>query len=421
MHKILRWFALYLGLALPLLSLAQPPMLSQPPIRVVPMAPAMPGERIAPVPPSLPNVSELLNIRKIDVVFVKVANTDGSDDAAVRFSDAQVEQLIRDTNDILIPDARIMLSLKEIRHLKDTRINRLTDWTEEGCPEATQNIATPMGTLINATQHAANNYARDFPKDLVVFMRTKTYRSVMGGDGKPTCKVDDEFGGGFSHKDLEFIALSPWPIVGGKYVAPQAYLAHEFGHFLDLSHTMNNDHPKTVAEARAQLNAYCKAHGATNQVVDLAWNMDGLDDTPGDPGVPLYRLLGGPDEPGRNTSDQPSPDECRGKGWFRVEAKDCMAPMAAGGFRVAPPRDNVMSYFVLCPYQAGNTTGATRARFTPQQKALMLSALSSLRKNLRSPTVGIPIEMHHEKVSPIAVPRPGPQPGPEYLRAPIRF
>jgi hypothetical protein len=421
MHKILRWFALYLGLALPLLSLAQPPMLSQPTIRVVPKAPAMPGERIVPVPPSLPNVSELLNIRKIDVVFVKVANTDGSDDAAARFSDAQVEQLIRDTNDILIPDARIMLSLKAIRHLKDTRINRLTDWTEEGCPEATQNIATPMGTLINATQHAANNYARDFPKDLVVFMRTKTYRSVMGGDGKPTCKVDDEFGGGFSHKDLEFIALSPWPIVGGKYVAPQAYLAHEFGHFLDLSHTMNNDHPKTVAEARAQLNAYCKAHGATNQVVDLAWNMDGLDDTPGDPGVPLYRLLGGPDEPGRNTSDQPSPDECRGKGWFRVEAKDCMAPMAAGGFRVAPPRDNVMSYFVLCPYQAGNTTGATRARFTPQQKALMLSALSSLRKNLRSPTVGIPIEMHHEKVSPIAVPRPGPQPGPEYLRAPIRF
>jgi hypothetical protein len=45
--------------------------------------------------------------------------------------------------------------------------------------------------------------------------------------------------------------------------------------------------------------------------------------------------------------------------------------------------NNVMSYFIPCPYQAGKTTGATRARFTPQQKALMHSALSSLRKNLR--------------------------------------
>lgn len=416
MYKHTGWLVLCLGLALPVSSLAQP--LSQPPLRVVPMAPAAPAERVAPKPPP---VSELLNVRKISVVFVKVANTDGSDDAAARFSDAQVDQLIRDTNDILIPDARIMLSLKEVRHLKDTRINRLTDWTEEGCPEATQNITTPMGTLINATQHAANNYARDFPNDLVVFMRTKTYRSVTGGDGKPACKVDDEFGGGFSHKDLEFIALSPWPIGGGKYTAPQAFLAHECGHFLDLTHTMNNDHPKTVAQASAQLNAYCKTHGATDRVADLAWNMDGLDDTAGDSGVPLYRLLGGPDEPGHHTSDQPSPDECRGKGWFRVEASDCRTPGSVGGFRVSPPRDNVMSYFYLCPYQPGNTTGATRARFTPQQSALIHSALSSLRKNLRSPSVGIPIEVHHEKVTPIEVPGSGPQPGPERLRAPIRF
>jgi hypothetical protein len=201
------------------------------------------------------------------------------------------------------------------------------------------------------------------------------------------CEITDEGGGGFSHKDLNFIALSSWdPAEGlGDFVpggtrgqAPYSYLAHELGHYFDLNHTMPNRCPETIEDAIRELGEYIKdkPYGKPDDVPDnlpdLVWNEDGLIDTPGDPGRTVYNLaLFGHD------SATPIMNPCVGAGEFvlEVEWPGNQPDQDPLKFTVKPARHNIMSYTSACPYFPGNTTGETRARITPQQRDIILNSV----------------------------------------------
>ena len=335
---------------------------------------------------------------ELEVVVIKVSNDDGSHDAGVKFSDDTIKALIDDTNAIFIPDAGIKLVLKEITTLKSTLINRLTDWSKPGCPDAEQTIPNPnpdfKGWFLSPSQYEAYQYSvQHYPKQIVVYVRQQTYDD--------NCNVVDEGGGGFSHSDLNFIALSSWGATGqlgvvfdGKPLqAPHAYLAHELGHYLGLTHTMPNEWPRNKNEATTQLNTFCQDNPSsiTNYLPDVAWDFDLLSDTPGDPGFLLYNSevfgIGEGDE-----YKDPNKNQCLGKGYFQVVSKSCqtLGGLYSDTFIVKPARDNLMSYTGQCPYLKGNTTGEIRARITPQQVGVIFQSLHTYRKNLRK-TIDIPL------------------------------
>ena len=208
------------------------------------------------------------------------------------------------------------------------------------------------------------------------------------------CDIVDEGGGGFSHKDMNFVALSPWAATGTLGVmvyaggpapaqAPHVFLAHELGHYFDLTHPMPNHWPQNQDEATQQLDDYCRQHYAKPEdvpenIADLVWNLDQLTDTPGDPGSTLYlQTLYGVSDP------TAAANPCIGAGEFTVHSEYC-----GRDFTVKPARDNVMSYTAQCPYLPGNTTGQTRARITPQQRAVIHASLKTWRKNLQQLPVG---------------------------------
>lgn len=555
--------------------------------------------------PRLPRI-----VTKLPVVVIKVSDDDGANNAGDVFSDATIRELILDTNAIFQPDANLRLDLKEITTLRDTRINRLADWSVD-CPDADQVFAHPDKTnfplgKLSGSQYMAYDFAKkNFPNKVVVYVRRQTYvrapvdqgypksiagkwpslssagfssgidaaffqndklylfkgkrylrmskqrlcvqrgrlcwddwskvdsgypKSIAGNwpglphhfaqgidaafahhdrvfffsgreyvvfphgefcemegpkqiaetwpslpkhfkqgidavlksarnnkfymfkgseyvDGyswnevgkqvkgikynwpnlpdnfnngiesvvlQPStdklyflkgsqyarfsedCKVVNEGGGGFSHKDLNFIALSSWgshggtvgvPYPLGPYTpiqAPHAYLAHEFGHFLDLTHTMPNYWPKDETEATQVFDDYCRDNYANpshvpNDVADHVWDGDGLADTPGDPGYTLYNnVVFGIGE----REESPKENQCKGAGEYKVYSK-----FAGKDFLVRPARDNVMSYTASCPYAPGNTVGKTRATVTKQQRSVIINTLTTIRKDLHRSVV----------------------------------
>jgi hypothetical protein len=205
------------------------------------------------------------------------------------------------------------------------------------------------------------------------------------------CEVVDEGGGGFSHTDLKFVALSSWNptgtlgvmVVGNDPIpgqAPFAYLAHELGHYFGITHPMPNDCPQDHLGATEQLDEYCRKNykdhpeNVPDNLPDLVWNLDLLTDTPGDPGFILYnRMLFNV----KKTEITLTQNACVGAGEFKVRSNFCDRE-----FTVKPARHNLMSYTAQCPYFPGNTTGETRARITAQQRDIILSSLKTCRQNL---------------------------------------
>ncbi len=101
---------------------------------------------------------------QIQAVVIKVANDDGSHNAADTFSDATINALIADTNAVFLQDTGIQLVLQKITSLNNTKINRLTDWSVAGCAEAEQTIPNPNpnfpGWKLSPSQYEAYQYAR---------------------------------------------------------------------------------------------------------------------------------------------------------------------------------------------------------------------------------------------------------------------
>jgi hypothetical protein len=346
-------------------------------------------------PASLPPISERLQDPggapiNLEVVVITVADDDGANDAATTFSDATIRALIDATNAIYISDVGIKLTMKKIVRLRSTLINRLADWSIPNCPDAEQTIPNPnpdfAGWFLSPSQHAAYQYAAEnYPNQIVVYIRRQTYDA--------NCNVVDEGGGGFSHSDLNFIALSSWgatgelglkfPFYSENGQAPPAYLAHELGHYLGLTHTMPNEWPLNQEQATAQLDTFCQNNPSliTMSLPDLAWNLDQLSDTAGDPGYHLYNQTVFNVDPVHVT---PTENQCVGAGFFEVTSELCqtIGDLASRDFVVTPPRANVMSYTADCPYFPNNTTGETRARITTQQAAVILQSLLSNRQNL---------------------------------------
>ncbi len=325
------------------------------------------------------------------VVVIKVADDDGGNNAGDAFSNKTIWELIRDTNDIFEPDAGIRLILQEITTLNNTLINRLTDWSKD-CPNAKQDIEHPdpkfaaKGCKLSKSQYEAYIHTKaNYPDKVVVYIRRQTYDD--------NCNVVNEGGGGFSHEDMNFIALSSWDPDNttkrslGVMVhntgptpaqAPRSYLARELGHYFDLTHTMPNDWPKNRIDANLQLYAYCVQHSidpknAPKNLPDLVWDFDKLSDTPPDPGYHLYNnILYGIEHPDEPTA---TGNQCIGSGELKLE-------FFGQEFTVKPARQNLMSYTAQCPYLPGNTTGETRARITPRQRNIIHASLKNNRKNL---------------------------------------
>lgn len=327
---------------------------------------------------------------RIPVIVIKVANDDGTHDSDPTFSDETVEALIDDTNAIYGPDAGIGLVLEDIQTLNNTLINRLRDWSLDTCPDAAQTQPNPNPNFPNgylspsqlaAYEHADSNY----PGRIAVYIRRQTYDN--------NCLVVDDNGGGFSHADLNFIALSSWGPAGllgvpfdpanPLWQAPHSYLAHELGHYLDLTHPMPNDWPENQADATAQMDQFCQQHPALIAVnlPDRVWDGDQLSDTPGDTGFTLYNREQFGIGPGLESNTE---NQCLGTGQFHVVSQVCrtIGGLTSDTFVVHPARENVMSYTAGCPYLPGNTTGETRARITPLQRAVVHNSLNTIRKDL---------------------------------------
>lgn len=342
-----------------------------------------------------PNQTWLQNFRpakliELQVVVIKVADDNGSHNSADTFSDATINAMIDDTNAIYMPDTGIKVVLQKITSLNNTKINRLTDWSWSGCPDAEQTIANPNPNFPNwflsPSQYEAYLYAtKNYPKQIVIYIHKQAYDK--------TCQVITDHGAGFSHPDLNFIAISSWGNTGTigmvfdgqKWQVANSYLAHELGHFLGITHTMVNEWPLNQSEATAQLNTFCKDNptSITSNLPDIVWNLDQLSDTPGDPGYLLYNRVYFNIGDGQET---PSVNQCLGRGSYQVISDVCKQKggLATSAFMVKPARENVMSYTNQCPYLKGNTTGETRARITPQQVDVILHALYTNRKNLLS-------------------------------------
>ncbi len=331
---------------------------------------------------------------RVPVIMIKVSDHGGGNDAGTSFSDVTIRDFIDDTNAIYEPDVGIKLALQEITSIENTRINRLSDWEIVGCPEAEYKYPNPNPNLaaegfrLSECQKEAYDYsANRYPDKIVVYIRRQTYN--YDKENK-VCFVEDEGGGGFSHKDLNFIALSSWSPTGTLGVmvysggpiygqAPKGYLAHELGHYFDITHTMPNNWPQTPEEATQQLDDYCEAdytisgikhpENVPDNLPDLVWNKDKLVDTLGDPGFDLYnRVLFNIDKDHKTATK----NECIGSGEYKVYSNYCKRE-----FTVRPARQNIMSYTAQCPYLPGNTTGETRARITPQQRDVILDSLNN--------------------------------------------
>ena len=207
--------------------------------------------------------------------------------------------------------------------------------------------------------------------------------------------------------------------------ACHGYLAHELGHHLGLMHPMGNEWPLIKDEATKRLDAFCDAMPdktliKNDKLADMAFDADGLSDTPGDTGGNLYaNALYGINLP-QNT---PVYQWCIGPGHFKVRSDHCrdlanqaiaakFAACQAGQgdagdgihthsvsckpipllqsseFDVHPQRDLLMSYYSLCSYttkeSAGfqQTTGSNRARLTPQEGNVMRTCLKVFRSYL---------------------------------------
>ena len=141
------------------------------------------------VPPGLVGAGLI----ELPIVFIKVSNDDGSEDAGEAFSDDTIRALIDDTNAIYVPDVKMKPVLQGIYKLRNSLINHLTDWDVPECPDAHQTILnpiaqTPLAKLfpewfrlyLSPSQFAAYNYAKNnFPHSIVVLYSQEDVGAVL--------------------------------------------------------------------------------------------------------------------------------------------------------------------------------------------------------------------------------------------------
>lgn len=316
--------------------------------------------RTAPTSRALPPAPKL----EVRVLAVRVADDDGS------YASTQTKEKFQDAldsaNEIFARSgSRVHLSIDPasdfVGHLKSSLINhdcKLLKTEAQLAAITDPAYDTKLLCDREIVGQIKTAYALKYPDKVVVFLRY----------GSSEVKFDTQLGhwvpshvkatGGYSSSAGYVVTLVA-------SVGKGTFAAHELGHYFHSPHTFGGAAPATSAEAKAMIEAYIASRlgkpgfDPATDGLDV-FDGDKVSDSPPDPQTKLFKNVYG------NHCD---PDH----GSIDVTATVANKNYA---FRIAPMRNNIMSYFKGCPWDM---------KLTPKQVALHHDSFNGNRKALLHP------------------------------------
>jgi hypothetical protein len=306
------------------------------PVEGLRAAPPLSGWRVVPA-----RISTRKPLYHIRVRAVLCADSDGS--KAAKLSEAQLTQLLKDLSNLYY-HAGLMFTISAVVTVKDTMINQDFTLPAGADLKATAAPISKAEKDASCAEHNAvrNAWAKQHPGELVIFFR---YGTAVNWKPKLGAWLV-EAGGGFSGAHHEFVAMNQ----GTELVL----LGHELGHYFHLPHTHgdvasltdaekatypNPDEIPADREGRRQLiiakiaegiRAYVDDQGHPAEQGLKVLDYDGFDDTPPDPGPPIFLYQYG--------------DSCS----HDALAVDVNLKAGVRSYTVDPDRHLLMSYYFRC-------------------------------------------------------------------------
>ena len=304
--------------------------------------------------------------RTIEVVFVRTADSDGSNP-----SQATAEEFIKQIDAANVTYAGSGLQFK-FNPAKDFPPIVNSTWLNRDFVLASgETLDSPADKQpkINSLKYTQvkNDYAvKNFAGKMVVYSGAGTQISY---DKNISKWVIAELGGAYSNAVDRYVR---WH----KFNDTRPYLfAHEGGHHLHLGHTFGWQ-PETLKDWRKIVTDFLKNNGNKNDIINL-FDGDGLSDTPADPGAGLFNLINGET---CGNKDELSLSYVLDRGLETVTFK--------------PDRTNVMGYFFCDNFFP---------HISPQQKSRAFKAVEYGNRNyLHSLNLGINIPHYSPNIEAIS-------------------